>query len=62
MNASREVVFVAAENGALPGCKVGGVADVVRDLPIALAELGWRARVIAPSYGVLHELPACQSC
>ena len=60
MDANREVVFVAAENGALPGGKVGGVADVVRDLPIALADLGWRARVVTPSYGSLHKLPGAK--
>ena len=31
------VLFLASENGALPGGKVGGVGDVVRDLPKALA-------------------------
>jgi starch synthase len=46
---------MASENGALPGGKVGGVGDVVRDLPLALVELGWRATVATPSYGTLHE-------
>jgi starch synthase len=36
MKTDREVVFIAAENGALRGGKVGGVADVVRDLPATL--------------------------
>ena len=31
------VLMVAAENDALPGAKVGGIADVVRDLPRAIA-------------------------
>lgn len=57
MNHPRKVVFIAAENGALPGGKVGGVADVVRDLPAALAEQGWVPTVVTPSYGVLHKLP-----
>ena len=57
MNCTRKVVFIAAENGALPGGKVGGVADVVCDLPAALAEEGWAPTVVTPSYGVLHELP-----
>jgi len=57
VNRTRKVVFIAAENGALPGGKVGGVADVVRDLPAALAEEGWMPTVVTPSYGVLHELP-----
>ena len=53
---TRQVIFLASENGALPGGKVGGVGDVVRDLPKALAQLGWRVRVATPSYGVLHRL------
>lgn len=57
MNRTRKVVFIAAENGALPGGKVGGVADVVRDLPAALAEEGWAPTVVTPSYGILHKLP-----
>ncbi len=57
MNRTRKVVFIAAENGALPGGKVGGVADVVRDLPAALAEEGWAATVVTPSYGILHKHP-----
>ncbi len=53
---NREVVFVAAENGALRGGKVGGVADVVRDLPAALSAHNWSATVITPAYGALHKL------
>lgn len=55
-----DVLFVASENGALPGVKVGGVADVVRDLPAALADAGCRATVINPSYGYLHERPGAR--
>lgn len=54
MEKSKHVVMVAAENGALSGGKVGGVADVIRDLPQSLAALGWRVSVIIPSYGFLH--------
>lgn len=54
---TQHVIFAAAENGALPGGKVGGVGDVIRDLPVALARLGWRATVITPAYGALHRLP-----
>jgi starch synthase len=50
--------MVAAENDALPGCKVGGIGDVLRDLPPALAALDCRVTVVNPSYGLLDELPA----
>ena len=53
---TRSVLFLASENGALPGGKVGGVGDVVRDLPVALAKLGWSATVATPSYGSLHRV------
>ena len=56
----KHVIHIAAENGALPGGKVGGVADVVRDLPVALASQGWAATVITPSYGVLAKLPGAK--
>ncbi len=46
--------MVAAENGAIPGGKVGGVGDVIRELPPALARAGWRVRVITPAYGRFH--------
>jgi len=49
--------LVATENGALPGGKVGGVGDVVRDLPLALSAIGLQVRVITPSYGMFHKLP-----
>jgi len=49
--------LVAAENDALPKGKVGGVGDVIRDLPIALAGLGLDVSVITPSYGMFHKLP-----
>lgn len=45
------IVMVAAENDALPNCKVGGVADVVRDIPNALHALGHHVSVIVPDYG-----------
>ncbi len=36
---------------------MGGVGDVVRDLPLALAAAGWQSTVATPSYGSLHKLP-----
>ena len=49
-----EVLFVAAENGAIEGGKVGGIGDVIRDLPPALAAHGCRVTVVIPSHGYLH--------
>jgi len=57
---NKEVLFIAAENGALRGGKVGGVADVVRDLPAALGDHGWNATVVTPAYGSLHKLPGAK--
>ena len=51
----RHVLMIASENDALKGGKVGGVGDVVRDLPVALASLGWNTTVVIPSYGFLHK-------
>ena len=51
-----EIVFAAAENGALPGGKVGGVGDVIRDLPPALAACGCPVTVVTPSHGFLHRI------
>lgn len=56
------IVMVAAENDALPGGKVGGLGDVVRDLPIALADLGHRVTVVCPGYGSLSRLPGANLC
>lgn len=52
------ILMAAAENDALPGGKVGGVGDVVRDAPRALASLpdfDGTVSVVVPSYGFLHE-------
>jgi len=51
------ILMVAAENGALAGGKVGGMGDVLRDVPRALAKLGHRVTVVTPAYGSLHQLP-----
>jgi starch synthase len=39
---------------------VGGVGDVVRDLPVALSRLGWSATVATPSYGALHRVDGAE--
>jgi len=44
----------------LPGGKVGGVGDVVRDLPAALAGIGWQATVLTPAYGIFSSLPGAR--
>lgn len=46
-----KICMLAAENGAIPGAKVGGLADVVGDIPRALAELGHEIDVVMPGYG-----------
>ncbi|MDH3219767.1 MAG: glycogen/starch synthase [Gammaproteobacteria bacterium] len=54
------ILMVAAENGALPGGKVGGIGDVVRDVPTALARRSCRVSVITPAYGVFARLPGAR--
>jgi starch synthase len=53
--------MLAAENGALPGAKVGGMGDVLRDLPRALVRRGHRVTVLTPSYGFLARLPGANA-
>ena len=50
------ILMVAAENGALPGGKVGGIGDVLRDVPAALAKSGCAVSVVTPAYGVFGKL------
>lgn len=50
------ILMVAAENDGISRCKVGGIGDVIRDIPAALADQGCKTSVITPSYGFLHEL------
>ena len=52
--------MVASENAALPGGKVGGVGDVVRDLPRALAGTGWETTALIPEYGLFETLPGAK--
>ncbi|MDB2386111.1 glycogen/starch synthase [Shewanella sp.] len=47
------VLMLAAENGALAGAKVGGMADVIRDLPLALATHQIAVDIAMPCYGFL---------
>jgi starch synthase len=48
------LLMVAAENDGIAGCKVGGIGDVLRDLPAALSAHSCRVSVLTPSYGFLH--------
>jgi starch synthase len=52
---NKHIVMLAAENDSLIGGKVGGLADVIRDLPNALADEGYTITVIMPAYGFLHK-------
>lgn len=56
-----KILMVAAENDALRGAKVGGIADVVRDIAPALAALGCRVDVLLPCHGFLHRENASQA-
>lgn len=54
------ILMVAAENGALPGGKVGGIGDVVREVPTALAQRNCTVSVVTPAYGVFGGLPGAK--
>lgn len=54
------VLMVAAENGAIPGGKVGGIGDVIRDIPVALAGLGHRVNIVTPGYQRFCHLPGAR--
>lgn len=51
------IAMIAAENGALPGGKVGGIGDVIRDLPRELVARGHTVTVINPGYQFLTRAP-----
>ncbi|ASJ72532.1 glycogen synthase [Granulosicoccus antarcticus] len=51
------ICMLAAENDTIPGGKVGGIGDVVRDIPRTLASQGATVTVIIPAYGAFHRLP-----
>lgn len=59
---NKRVLMIAAENDFLPGAKVGGVADVLRDLPPELVAQGMTVDVVLPSYGFLARLPGMEVC
>ena len=48
------ILMVAAENDGIEHCKVGGIGDVVRDTPRALAAMGVETVVATPSHGRLR--------
>ncbi|MFT5084141.1 MAG: starch synthase [Lentisphaeria bacterium] len=56
MSDIKRILMIAAENDALPGAKVGGVGDVIRDLPAALIKQDAAVDVVLPSYGFLARL------
>ena len=48
------ILMLAAEHGGLVGGKVGGIGDVIQQLPPALVAAGATVDVLLPSYGVYH--------
>jgi len=57
MPSKPHICMLAAENDAIPGAKVGGIGDVLRDIPAALANAGATVSVVIPAYGLFHTLP-----
>jgi len=55
-----KILMAAAENDALPRGKVGGIGDVVRDIPLALADIGQEVDVVMPGYGSFSQLAGAQ--
>ncbi|WP_448211261.1 glycogen synthase [Colwellia sp. MEBiC06753] len=54
------ILFAAAENDALPNGKVGGIGDVIRDVPHYLSDNNTTIDVITPSYGMHAKHPNAQ--
>lgn len=54
------ILMIAAENDALPGGKVGGIGDVLRDIPPALATAGQQVHVVTPGYQKFSKLPGAE--
>ena len=50
------VLFLAAE--AVPFAKVGGLADVAGELPVALSALGVEVRTVIPFHQAIRDLKA----
>jgi len=50
------ILIMASENDGIKGGKVGGLGDVIRDVPPALAARGHMVHVVTPSYGFLHRI------
>ena len=55
-----KILMAAAENDALPRGKVGGIGDVVRDIPRALGKTGQDVDVVMPGYGSFSKLAGAQ--
>jgi len=62
MSHQPHICMLAAENDVIPGGKVGGIGDVVRDIPRALARAGATVSVIIPAYDAFHTLPGTSYC
>ena len=54
------ILMIAAENAALPGGKVGGIGDVVHDVPLELAKRECTVSIITPGYGSFAKLPGAR--
>ncbi|MCH9662112.1 MAG: glycogen synthase, partial [Gammaproteobacteria bacterium] len=50
------ILMLASENAALPAAKVGGIGDVLRDLPPSLARQGHQVSVVIPAYHHLADV------